>query len=77
MAGDGEALVAGFLNGLARQRVVDFIRAVVEDEVLMQELSGIDLKPETVAEFAGHKGYVFSGHDLTDVIESRIAQEIP
>lgn len=77
MTGDGEALVAGFLNGLARQRVVDFIQAVVEDEVLMQELSGVDLKPEAVATFACLKGYVFSGADLTDVIESRVAQEIP
>jgi len=77
MTGGGEALVAGFLNGLARQRVVDFIRAVVEDEALMQELSAVDLKPEAVATFACQKGYVFSGDDLTDVIESRIAQEVP
>lgn len=77
MTGDGDALVAGFLKGHARQRVVDFIQAVVEDQTLMQELSAVDLKPEAVAAFACQKGYAFSGDDLTDVIEARVAQEVP
>lgn len=77
MSESEQDLVARFLDGLGRQRVVDFIGAVVEDEALMSELSLIDLDPESVAAFAREKGYGFSSSELIEVIEARIAAEIP
>lgn len=70
-------LVARFLGGLGRHRVVEFIGAVAEDEGLMLELGRIDLDPESVAHFAREKGYAFSAKELTDVIEARIAAQVP
>lgn len=77
MGGDEKILIERFLSGLAHQRVVDFIGAVINDETLTQELLAIDMEPESVAVFARQKGYGFTADDLSEVIESRVSKSIP
>jgi hypothetical protein len=77
MVSDEQTLVTDFLNGLARQQVIAFIKAVAEEDDLIIALGQVDLAPEKVAAFARARGYAFGADDLVGVIESRIATQIP
>lgn len=77
MVSDEQALVSDFLDGLARQQVIAFIKALAEDDEMIIALGQVDLCPEQVAAFARARGYGFGPEDLVDVIESRIASQIP
>jgi hypothetical protein len=70
---DEQDLVADFLSGLGRRRVIDFLSDVAADEGLMIELAQIELYPEPVSAFARSKGYGFTADELTAVIEARVA----
>jgi len=77
MMSDEQELVSDFLNGLARQQVIAFIKAVAEEDEMIIALGQVDLAPEQVAAFARARGYAFDADDLVRVIESRIASLIP
>ncbi|MBO6783609.1 MAG: hypothetical protein JJ899_10120 [Alphaproteobacteria bacterium] len=69
-------LVAGFLDGLARERVVEFIRDVAQTEELMVEVGQAALTPASITAVANRLGYAFDASDLVDTIEARIASRI-
>ncbi len=76
MSANERDLVAGFIGGLARARVVEFIRDVAETESLMAEIGAVDLTPEDITAFARARGYAFEVRDLIDTVEARIAQKV-